>query len=74
MNKEMRNTVKLPQTQKDIIVKALKVYQTALRTVEDMRVDQEYTDFDITTLTGIFKDSDVDVRIELDEDIHFFSY
>ena len=70
MNKEMRNTVKLPQTQKDIIVKALKVYQTALRTVEDMRVDQEYTDFDITTLTGIFKDSDVDVRIELDEEVH----
>ena len=67
----MRSTVKLPQHQKDIIVKALQVYQTALRTLEDKTEEQEvYTDFDITTLTGMFKDSDVDVRIELDEDVH----
>ena len=66
----MRNTVKLPQPQMDIIVKALQVYQTALRTLEDKTEDQEYTDFDITALTGMFKDSDVDVRIELDEEVH----
>jgi|TARA_R110002074_G_scaffold384690_1_gene565456 hypothetical protein len=66
----MRNTIKLPQAQKDIIVKALQVYQIALRTLEDKTDDQQYTDFDITALTGIFKDPDVDVRLELDEKIH----
>jgi len=66
----MRNTINLPQSQRDIIVKALKVYQTALRMLEDKTDNQEYTDFDITALTGMFKDSDVDLRIELDEDVH----
>ena len=36
----MRNTIKLPQPQRDIIVKALRVYQTALRTLEDKTNDQ----------------------------------
>jgi hypothetical protein len=66
----MKNTIKLPQPQKDIIVKALQVYQTALRTLTDKTDDQEYTDFDITALTGMFKDEDVDVRIELDHEIY----
>ncbi len=75
----MKNTIKLPQSQKDIIVKALQTYQIALRTYLSHKVDQEkaerdlafaYTDFDITTLTGMFKDEDVDVRIELDQEIH----
>jgi len=66
----MRNTINLPQSQRDIIVKALKVYQTALRTLEDKTDYQEHTDFDITALTGMFKDSDVDLRIELDEEVH----
>ncbi len=66
----MKNTIKLPQPQKDIIVKALQTYQIALRTYLSHKVDQEYTDFDITTLTGMFKDEDVDVRIELDQEIH----
>ena len=39
-------------------------------TLEDKTDDQEYTDFDITALTGMFKDEDVDVRIELDQEIH----
>ena len=66
----MKNTIKLPHTQKDIIVKALKTYQTALRTLTDMTDDQHYTDFDITTLIVVFKDEDVDLRIELDQEIH----
>ena len=49
----MKNTIKLPHTQKDIIVKALKTYQTALRTLTPMTDDQHYTDFDITTLTVV---------------------
>ena len=67
----MKNTIKLPHTQKDIIVKALQTYQAALRTLTHTEVwDQEYTYFDITTLTAMFKDEDVDVRIELDQEIH----
>ena len=66
----MKNTIKLPQPQKDIIVKALQTYQTALKTLTDKTDDQEYTYFDINALTGMFKDEDVDVRIELDQEIH----
>jgi len=71
----MKNTVKLPQSQQDIIVKALKAYQATLRTLTDKTGNQlpyliEYIDFDVTTLTKMFKDKDVDVRIELDQEIH----
>ena len=77
----MKNTIKLPHTQKDIIVKALQAYQATLRTLTDKTDDQslylydedydiEYTDFDITTLTKMFEDNDVDVRIELDQEVH----
>lgn len=66
----MKNTVKLPQEQKDIIVKALQVYQIALRTLEDKTQNQKYTDFDLTVLTGMFKDDEVEIRIELDQEIH----
>ncbi len=68
----MKNTIKLPQPQKDIIVKALQAYQDQLQKqgIWSTKDDQEYTDFDITTLTGMFKDEDVDVRIELDQEIH----
>ena len=65
----MRNTIKLPKSQKDIIVKSLQVYQSVLRTLKDKTDDQEYTVFDITCLTGMFKDEVVDVRIELDQEI-----
>ena len=68
-NIKMRNTIKLPQSQKDIIVKSLQVYQSVLRTLKNKTDDQEYTDFDITCLTGMFKDEVVDVRIELDQEI-----
>ena len=66
----MKNTIKLPRTQKDIIIKALQTYQTALRTLTDKTDDQQYTDFDITGMTAMFKDIDVDVRIELDQEVH----
>lgn len=71
----MKNTIKLPQSQQDIIVKALKAYQATLRTLTDKTGNQlpyliEYIDFDVTTLTKMFKDKDIDVRIELDQEIH----
>ena len=65
----MRNTIKLPKSQKDIIVKSLQVYQSVLRTLKDKTDDQEYTVFDITCLTGIFSDKLIDVKIELDEEV-----
>jgi len=65
----MRNTIKLPKSQKDIIVKSLQVYQSVLRTLKNKTDDQEYTDFDITCLTGIFSDKLIDVKIELDEEV-----
>tara|TARA_R110002153_G_scaffold125291_1_gene272262 strand:+ start:73 stop:330 length:258 start_codon:yes stop_codon:yes gene_type:complete len=65
----MRNTIKLPKSQKDIIVKSLQVYQSVLRTLKDKTDDQEYTVFDITCLLGMFRDEVVDVKIELDEEI-----
>ena len=67
----MKNTIKLPRTQKDIIIKALQTYQTALRTLTDKTDDQQYTDFDITGMTAMFKDIDVDVRIELDQEVYY---
>ena len=66
---KMRNTIKLPKSQKDIIVKSLQVYQSVLRTLKDKTDDQEYTVFDITCLTGIFSDKLIDVKIELDEEV-----
>lgn len=68
----MKNTVKLPQAQQDIIVAALRHYQDGLRNFIDENSDQHliYTDFDITALTGIFKDSDVVIRVELDKKVH----
>ena len=64
----MKNTIKLPQPQKDIIVKALQAYQAALRKLTDKTDDQHYTYFDIYALAGMFKDEDVDVIIELDQE------
>tara|TARA_R110000824_G_scaffold16251_1_gene67554 strand:- start:626 stop:892 length:267 start_codon:yes stop_codon:yes gene_type:complete len=73
----MKNTIKLPQSQQDIIVKALQTYQIALKTNlapyfnRKIRLEhQEYAEFDLYALTGMFKDKDVDVRIELDQEIH----
>ena len=68
-NLKMRNTIKLPKSQKDLIVKSLQVYQSVLRTLKDKTDDQEYTVFDITCLTGIFSDKLIDVKIELDEEV-----
>ena len=65
----MKHTVKLPQSQQDIIVKALKVYQTSLKTLEGEIPDNiPCTIFDTYCLTGIFKDADIELRVELDEE------
>ena len=68
----MKQKVTLPQEQQDIIVAALKHYQDALRRIinEDSDEDMRYLDFDLTQLTGIFKDHDIQVDLEMSEDTH----
>jgi hypothetical protein len=65
----MKHTLKLPQSQQDIIVQALKVYQTSLETLGDEISDNiGYQIFDIYSLIGIFKDTNVELRVELDKE------
>lgn len=60
----MENTIKLPRAQKDIVVKALQQYQVSHRTSTYPTDDDQYVDFDLTTLIGIFNDSEI--KIEYD--------
>jgi hypothetical protein len=69
----MKRTVNIPKEQKQIIVDALKSYQaTAKSLISPTTEDQEliYKDFDMTSLIGIFKDTDIDIRVELPEQLH----
>ena len=69
----MKRTVNIPKEQKQIIVDALKSYQaTAKSLISPTTEDQEliYKDFDMTSLIGIFKDTDIDIRVELPEALH----
>ena len=69
----MKRTVNMPKEQKRIIVDALKSYQaTAKSLISPTTEDQEliYKDFDMTSLIGIFKDTDIDIRVELPEALH----
>ena len=68
----MKKTVNLPQAQKQIIVDALNVYQTTVRSLISPTENQEliYKDFDMTCLIGMFKDTDIDIRVELPEQLH----
>ena len=69
----MKKTVNLPQAQKQIIVDALNAYQTTAKSlISPTTEDQEliYKDFDMTSLIGIFKDTDIDIRVELPEALH----
>jgi uncharacterized protein (DUF2267 family) len=66
----MKKTINLPQAQKQHIVKALQVYKVVLRTLKDEINDHEYKDFDMTCLTAMFKDVDIDIRVELPEELH----
>ena len=65
----MKHTLKLPQSQQDIVVQALRVYQASLETLGDEISDNiGYTIFDIYSLIGIFKDTGIELRVELDEE------
>ena len=53
----MKYSIKLPQSQQDILSKILK--NAYLETTD------QFTKFDILTLKSIFQDTDVDIKIEL---------
>ena len=67
----MRYTIKLPQDQQDIVIDALKTYQKAIESLcptDDATISNKQ--YDLCGLIGIFKDKEIDIRIEMDEEIH----
>ena len=68
----MKKTVNLPKQQKQIIVDALRAYQTTIRSLISPTESQEliHKDFDMTCLIGMFKDINIDIRVELPEALH----
>ena len=56
----MNYTVNLPYSQRELLVRIL----TAISV---LKLDDLHADFDVTTLIAIFKDPQVDVRIELED-------
>lgn len=67
----MKYTGQLPQSQQDIIVKALRVYQEFINTLnyEEIGTGLQHLNFDVTTLIAIFKDDTVDIKYELEEEV-----
>lgn len=66
----MKKTINLPAEQKQHIVEALQVYKVVLRTLKNDIYGHEYRNFDMTCLTAMFKDPDIDIRVELPEELH----
>jgi len=67
----MKYTIKLPQDQQDIVVDALETYQKAIESLcptENETISN--TQFDLYSLIGMFKDKEIEIRIEMDEEIH----
>ena len=67
----MRYTIKLPQDQQDIVVDALKTYQKAIESlcpIDDDNINDKH--FDLQGLIGMFKDKEIEIRIEMDEKVH----
>jgi hypothetical protein len=67
----MRYTIKLPQDQQDIVVDALKIYKETIKSLcptYDDNINDKH--FDLKGLIGMFKDKDIEIRIEMNEEIH----
>lgn len=56
----MKYTINLPQSQQNLLARLLKG-------ISVLNVHDQYDEFDITTLGAIFSDTNVDIKIELDE-------
>jgi hypothetical protein len=67
----MRYTIKLPQDQQDIVVDALKIYKETIESLcptNDDDINGKH--FDLQGLIGMFKDKEIEIRIEMNEEIH----
>tara|TARA_R100001460_G_scaffold102948_1_gene147879 strand:+ start:464 stop:715 length:252 start_codon:yes stop_codon:yes gene_type:complete len=67
----MKYTIKLPQDQQDIVVDALRIYKETIESlcpINDDNINCKH--FDLQGLIGMFKDKEVEIRIEMDEKIH----
>tara|TARA_R100001460_G_scaffold21397_1_gene43720 strand:- start:291 stop:542 length:252 start_codon:yes stop_codon:yes gene_type:complete len=67
----MKHSIELPQSQQDIVITALKVYQDFINTLnyEKLGTELQHLNFDVTTLIAIFEDKDVNIKCELDDEI-----
>lgn len=67
----MRYTIKLPQDQQDIVVDALKIYKETIDSLCPTYDDNiNYKHFDLQGLIGMFKDKEIEIRIEMNEEVH----
>lgn len=67
----MKYTIKLPQHQQDIVVDALRIYKETIESLcptNDDDINGKH--FDLQGLIGIFKDKEIEIRIEINEEIH----
>jgi len=67
----MKYTIKLPQEQQDIVVDALRIYKETIESlcpIDDDNINGKH--FDLQGLIGMFKDKEIEIRIEMDEEIH----
>ena len=67
----MRYTIKLPQDQQDIVVDALKIYKQTIESLcptNDDAINDKH--WDLQGLIGMFKDKEIEIRIEMNEEIH----
>ena len=71
----MKQSIKIPRSQKDIIVHALNHYQSALEQMVDsntVNADDDYLryqHFDCRQLIGIMADEEIDVIVELEDEV-----
>ena len=71
----MKQSIKIPREQKDIIIHALNHYQSALEQMVDsntVNADDDYLryqHFDCRQLIGIMTDEEIDVMVELEDEV-----
>ena len=61
----MKINQKLPESQKEIILNALRLYSRAIRIIKENNETLEYLDFDIRTLKALVISGDVNIELSL---------
>jgi len=70
MERQMKYLINIPKDQKDIVVDALETYIKAIGSVAHYNDEVNGIHFDLLGLIGIFKDAEVDIRIEVGENVY----